>query len=80
MNEPVIHTLRPLEENDKEEEEDEDDDKSSTAESKDSSEKIVTEKEGKTNQTLLQRIIASSKAPETSSATVDSEASKKIGN
>ena len=40
MNEPVMHTLRPLEENEKEEEEDEDDDKSSNAGSKDSSEKI----------------------------------------
>ena len=40
MNEPVIHTLRPLEENEKEEEEDEDDDKSSAADSKGSSEKI----------------------------------------
>ena len=28
MNEPVMHTLRPLEENDKEEEEDEDDNSS----------------------------------------------------
>ena len=36
MNEPVIHTLRPLEENDKEEEEDEDN-KSSEDESRVSS-------------------------------------------
>ena len=40
MNEPVMHTLRPLEENEKEEEEDEEEEKSSTAESKESYEKI----------------------------------------